>query len=52
MPQNILTSFGTPPDAIIASIDDMALGALEALNQLAKGRDGEMAATVEHRGCC
>jgi Periplasmic binding protein domain len=52
VPQNILTSFGTPPDAIIASIDDMALAALEALNQLAKGRDGEMAATVEHRGCC
>ena len=34
MPQNILTSLGTPPDAIIASIDDMALGALEALNQV------------------
>ena len=31
--QNILTSLGTPPDAIIASNDDMALGALEALNQ-------------------
>jgi ABC-type sugar transport system substrate-binding protein len=31
VPQNILTSLGTPPDAIIASIDDMALGALEAL---------------------
>jgi DNA-binding LacI/PurR family transcriptional regulator len=34
VPQNILTSLGTPPDAIIASIDDMALGALEALNQV------------------
>lgn len=32
--QNILTSLGTPPDAIIASNDDMALGALEALNQV------------------
>jgi inositol transport system substrate-binding protein len=31
--QNILTSLPTPPDAIIASNDDMALGALEALNQ-------------------
>ena len=34
MPQNILTSLGTPPDAIIASINDMALGPLEALNQV------------------
>ena len=32
--QNILTSLGTPPDAIIASNDDMALGALEALDQV------------------
>jgi inositol transport system substrate-binding protein len=32
--QNILTSLGPPPDAIIASNDDMALGALEALNQV------------------
>jgi len=32
--QNIVTSLGTPPDAIIASNDDMALGALEALDQV------------------
>ena len=30
--QNILTSLGTPPDAIVSANDDMALGALEALN--------------------
>ena len=32
--QNILTSLKAPPDAIIASNDDMALGALEAVNQV------------------
>jgi len=31
--QNILTSLGDPPDAILASNDDMALGALQALQQ-------------------
>ena len=31
--QNILTALGTPPDAIIASNDDMALGAVGALAQ-------------------
>jgi inositol transport system substrate-binding protein len=31
--QNILTSLGNPPDAILASNDDMALGALQALQQ-------------------
>jgi inositol transport system substrate-binding protein len=38
--QNILTSLGTPPDAIIASNDDMALGAAGALAQagIAKGK--------------
>jgi inositol transport system substrate-binding protein len=33
--QNLLTSLGNPPDAIIASNDDMALGALQALQQAA-----------------
>jgi inositol transport system substrate-binding protein len=38
--QNLLTSLGTPPDAIVASNDDMALGAVSALQQsgLAKGK--------------
>jgi inositol transport system substrate-binding protein len=38
--QNILTALKTPPEAIIASNDDMALGALEALSQvgIAKGK--------------
>jgi len=31
--QNLLTSIGTPPDVIICSNDDMALGAEEALQQ-------------------
>ena len=31
--QNLLTSIGTPPDVIICSNDDMALGAEEALSQ-------------------
>lgn len=31
--QNLLTALGTPPDAIIASNDDMALGAVKALAQ-------------------
>ena len=31
--QNMLTSYGSTPDAIIASNDDMALGVLEALEQ-------------------
>ncbi|MBV9672615.1 MAG: substrate-binding domain-containing protein [Verrucomicrobia bacterium] len=31
--QNILTALGNPPDAIIASNDDMALGAVKALAQ-------------------
>lgn len=31
--QNILTALGTPPEAIIASNDDMALGAIGALAQ-------------------
>ena len=31
--QNILTSLGTPPDAILSCNDDMALGALAALHQ-------------------
>jgi inositol transport system substrate-binding protein len=31
--QNLLTSIGTPPDVIICSNDDMALGAAEALQQ-------------------
>jgi inositol transport system substrate-binding protein len=31
--QNMLTSLGSAPDAIIASNDDMALGVLEALQQ-------------------
>jgi inositol transport system substrate-binding protein len=31
--QNMLTSFGNTPDAIIASNDDMALGVLQALEQ-------------------
>jgi ABC-type sugar transport system substrate-binding protein len=34
--QNMLTSYGSTPDAIIASNDDMALGVLEALQQAAK----------------
>jgi inositol transport system substrate-binding protein len=38
--QNLLTSIGTPPDVIICSNDDMALGAEEALQQsgLPKGK--------------
>jgi inositol transport system substrate-binding protein len=38
--QNLLTSIGTPPDVIICSNDDMALGAEEALQQagIAKGK--------------
>lgn len=38
--QNLLTSLGTPPDAIVASNDDMALGAVSALHQsgVAKGK--------------
>jgi inositol transport system substrate-binding protein len=32
--QNVLTSLGYTPDAIIAANDDMALGALEALHQM------------------
>jgi inositol transport system substrate-binding protein len=31
--QNLLTSLGTPPDAIVCSNDDMAMGAVEALQQ-------------------
>lgn len=31
--QNLLTSLGAPPDIIVASNDDMALGAVEALGQ-------------------
>lgn len=31
--QNLLTSLGTPPDVIVASNDDMALGAVSALRQ-------------------
>ena len=31
--QNLLTSMGNPPDVILASNDDMALGALQALQQ-------------------
>jgi inositol transport system substrate-binding protein len=31
--QNLLTSLGTPPDVILSSNDDMALGALKALAQ-------------------
>ncbi len=38
--QNLLTSIGAPPDVIICSNDDMALGAEEALQQagIAKGK--------------
>lgn len=38
--QNILTSLGTPPDAILSCNDDMALGALAALHQsgVSKGK--------------
>ena len=38
--QNLLTSIGNPPDVIICSNDDMALGAEEALQQagIAKGK--------------
>jgi inositol transport system substrate-binding protein len=38
--QNLLTSLGTPPDAIVSSNDDMAMGAVEALQQagLPKGK--------------
>ena len=38
--QNLLTSLGTPPDVIVASNDDMALGAVSALQQsgIAKGK--------------
>jgi ABC-type sugar transport system substrate-binding protein len=32
--QNVLTSLGYNPDAIIAANDDMALGALEAIQQM------------------
>jgi inositol transport system substrate-binding protein len=31
--QNLLTSLGTPPDVIVSSNDDMALGAVSALQQ-------------------
>jgi inositol transport system substrate-binding protein len=38
--QNLLTALGTPPDVIVASNDDMALGAVSALQQsgIAKGK--------------
>jgi inositol transport system substrate-binding protein len=38
--QNLLTSLGTPPDVIVSSNDDMALGAVAALQQsgVAKGK--------------
>jgi inositol transport system substrate-binding protein len=38
--QNLLTSLGTPPDVIVASNDDMAMGAVSALKQsgVAKGK--------------
>ncbi len=38
--QNLLTSLGTPPDVIVSSNDDMALGAVSALQQsgVAKGK--------------
>ena len=40
--QNILTALGTPPDAIIASNDDMALGAVKALAQAGIAKDKVM----------
>lgn len=40
--QNILTALGTPPDAIIASNDDMALGAIKALAQAGIAKDKVM----------
>jgi inositol transport system substrate-binding protein len=38
--KNLLTALGTPPDVIVASNDDMALGAVSALQQtgIAKGK--------------
>ena len=38
--QNLLTSLGAPPDVIVSSNDDMALGAIAALKQsgVSKGK--------------